>query len=589
LSKEAWRFFEVTALCLILALAAYLRLTNVADNPGWYTDEGTHLDIAQNLLRGRVRYLAINQSTLMFAKLPLFELLLAGLLGTVGGDIATLRALTGTLDIVSVGLLYWVARRTQRGRDPALALLAALMLAIYPQAVVYSRFGFSYNLLVPLVLLAGLGYWEYLTTTHRRWLALAALAIGLGGVSDLWMFALVAPLALVVLKRNWRDLLWSLPLVLLPFGLYAAVMLAVAPQAFLFDLNFTLFRLSKLSVLAQIRTLFTNYSTLLFQDAWIALGLAGLFLLRPVRLRRLSLLLFLLPILTLGRTTALYSLGFYYMIPLLPFVGLGVAALIRYGVPYIWQTARQALPRYGIMAFGAASVALLIVATPFLASLESTVRQVHSQFVTPIDPFLIDSDHARLAAEFVNAHAELDDVVVASPRSWRRSTSTPWETPWARTASPRSSPPSRSRSAWLNSRENTPASCGSIPGPRAITPPSPGGTCPTWPSARCAGATSPTSAWTPSSGSARPNWPRSCRLSATSWRRYRTSRRLGLGRPNRPENKMPWWRRVGQAGKPAPFSHLRPVIPSSAATARPRPTQRGPSPSRRCRCRRLAL
>ena len=409
------RFVEVAALCLILALAAYLRLANVADNPGWYTDEGTHLDIAQNLLCGRVQYLAINQSTLMFAKLPLFELLLAGLLSIFRGGIGMLRTLTGVLGIVSVGLLYWFVRRMQRGHDPALALLAALMLAIYPQAVVYSRFGFSYNLLTPLVLLVALGCWEYLASARCRWLALAACAIGLGGASDLWMFALVAPLALVALKRNWRDLIWSLPLVLLPFGLYAAVMLATAPQAFLFDLNFTLFRLSKLSLLAQIKTLITNYATLLFQDAWIALGLVGLFLLRPIRLRRLSLLLFLLPILILGRTTALYSLGFYYIIPLLPFVGLGVAALLRYGVPYVWRMARRTLPRHRITAHCVASVALLVVAIPFAASLESTLHQVHAGFTTPIDPFLIDPDHARLAAEFVNLHSAPDDVVVASP------------------------------------------------------------------------------------------------------------------------------------------------------------------------------
>jgi hypothetical protein len=192
-------------------------------------------------------------------------------------------------------------------------------------------------------------------------------------------------------------------------------MLATAPHAFLFDLNFTLFRLSRLSPLAQIRTLIANYSTLLFQDVWIALGLVGLFLLRPVRLRRLSLLLFLLPILILGRTTALYSLGFYYMIPLLPFVGLGVAALLRYGVPYAWQTARRALPRYRIVAYGVASIALLAVTIPFAASLESTLRQVHSGFTTPIDPFLVNPDDARLAAAFVNRHAAPDDVVVASP------------------------------------------------------------------------------------------------------------------------------------------------------------------------------
>ena len=45
------RRLEIVALCLILTLPAYLRLVNVAGNPAWYTDEGTHLDVAQNLLR----------------------------------------------------------------------------------------------------------------------------------------------------------------------------------------------------------------------------------------------------------------------------------------------------------------------------------------------------------------------------------------------------------------------------------------------------------------------------------------------------------------------------------------------------------
>ena len=62
-------------MALILILAAYLRLANLAVNPAWYTDEGTHLDIVRHLLDGRVQYLAINQSSLLFSRLPLFELL----------------------------------------------------------------------------------------------------------------------------------------------------------------------------------------------------------------------------------------------------------------------------------------------------------------------------------------------------------------------------------------------------------------------------------------------------------------------------------------------------------------------------------
>ena len=78
-------------LLLIIVLAAYLRLVNLPDNPGWYSDEGTILDIAHHLLDGEWQYLAINQSTLIAARLPLFPLLVAGAMRFFGPDIATLR------------------------------------------------------------------------------------------------------------------------------------------------------------------------------------------------------------------------------------------------------------------------------------------------------------------------------------------------------------------------------------------------------------------------------------------------------------------------------------------------------------------
>src|SRR5512137_2042749 len=95
------RLFELAFLLLILILAAYLRLANVATNPAWYTDEGTHLDIARHLLQGQVQYLAINQSWLLVSRLPLFEILLAALLRLNGVSMETLRVLTGSLGVVT--------------------------------------------------------------------------------------------------------------------------------------------------------------------------------------------------------------------------------------------------------------------------------------------------------------------------------------------------------------------------------------------------------------------------------------------------------------------------------------------------------
>jgi 4-amino-4-deoxy-L-arabinose transferase-like glycosyltransferase len=436
------RGVEIAALLLILALAAYLRLAGNADNPGWYADEGTHALIARSLATGRIQYMAIGQSTLLFAKLPLFESLLA-LIFRLGGDgIAALRTLTGVLGVVSVATLYGCVRWVKR--DPCLALLAALLLAVYPQAVLYSRFGFSYNLIVPLVLLAFLGLWGYLdsdpqqTARRRRWLTCAAIAIGIGGVSDFWMFTLLVPMIAVVSTRRPRDLLWSLVLVCLPFGVYACLMIvrslcARSSQAFLFDLGFTAFRLSRLSLWAQLRSLALNYATLISQSHWMALALVGMFLLRPARLQRLSLLFLLFPIVGIGRTEALVSLSAHYVIPLLPFVSFGVAVALREGVPYAlgaihdalsslvrswcWLPAslERALQQRRLLRGGAYLILVAVVASPFVTSTAYTIGQVSGGFSTAIDPFLIDPQDARAAGAYVNARTAADDVVIASP------------------------------------------------------------------------------------------------------------------------------------------------------------------------------
>jgi 4-amino-4-deoxy-L-arabinose transferase-like glycosyltransferase len=439
------RTTETLILLLILALAVCLRLTNLSDNPGWYTDETTHVDIARHLLHGRAQYLAITQSMMLVGRPPLFHLLLAGLFGAFGEDIGILRALTGVLGIISAGLLYLVVRRATGER--VLSLLAALMLAIYPNAVLYSRFGFSYNLLSPLVLLMLWGMGEYLRTPPsnpppvnregekqscnkrgKRWLALAALAVGVGSVSDLLMMTFAAPFVLVVLARRWRDLLWSLPLMALPFGIYGVVMLASVPRAFLFDVQFTLSRLGAIPLEDQLPNVALNYTVLISQDFWMLAGIIGLFLLRPVRLQRLSLLLFLLPLVLLGRTAALYSLSFYYMIALLPLVALGAAALVRYGAPYVFRTVCTSLEsvaarRAGdavslqrrLAMMGAGGVALLVVASPLLTSTVLMNQQIVSHWNTAIEPFLINAADARQAARYVNRHTNAGDLVIGSP------------------------------------------------------------------------------------------------------------------------------------------------------------------------------
>ncbi|MBZ0285605.1 MAG: glycosyltransferase family 39 protein [Anaerolineae bacterium] len=396
-----------------------MRFANVSDNPGWYTDEAAHVDIAHHLLRGEVRYMAINQSTLLFARPPLFHLLLAGWFGFVGEGIGTLRLFTAALGVLSVGTLYGVARRLSG--STGFGLLAAGLLAIYPQAVLYSRFGFSYNLLPPLILLALMSSSEYLRSGKRSWLALAALAIGLGVVSDLMALTFIPALLLIVLLRRWRDVLWGLPLTVVPFGVYAGVMFLTVPDAFLFDLGFTLGRLNALSPIGQIANVALNYSTLLSQDFWILAGVIGLFLLRPNSLKLAGLLLFWIPLILMGRTVALHSLSAYYLIPLLPLIALGAAGLLWYGIPRVYMLVSNALTeqmngRYSRWTkIGAGVFVAGVAVVPLSISLKLTVDGVQTQYGTAIDPFLVNPLDARAVADYMNAHAHEQDVVIASP------------------------------------------------------------------------------------------------------------------------------------------------------------------------------
>jgi uncharacterized membrane protein len=385
-------------------------LANVATNPAWYTDEGTHLDIARHLLQGRVQYLAINQSWLLFSRLPLFEVLLALLARLHGISMETLRLLTGSLGVLTVAVLYGVVRLIQRGQDRWLPPLATLLLAIYPPAVLYSRFGFSYNLLAPLVLIVLLALWGYTSSRSKCWLAVASLSIGLGTLCDLWMFVLLLPFASIVFLRHWRHLLWCIPLALLPFSLYVIVMLNGAPSAFWFDARFVLSRLNQLPFDRQLATLAQNAVVLARQGAWMWLGLIGLLALRPARWRDIVLALLLIPIALLGRTTALFSLSYYYLIPLLPLVALGAASLIRNGVRLVIGWILKPPQADRVVALVGVFIAVILS-----ISTATSIDRVRNGFHTDIESFLLNPADAMETAQYINQQTVPDGVVIASP------------------------------------------------------------------------------------------------------------------------------------------------------------------------------
>ncbi len=438
--RSAALALEGLLLVAIVAFAAYLRLANLRDNPGWYTDEATHLEIARHAAEGRTQYMAFNQTTLLVARMPVFPWLISRAMlafDLYGADsILAARTLSALLNTLAVVLLYAVARTATR-REPsgrALALVAAALLATSKSAVVLSRIAFSYNLLAVLVLIMVWGLWLYLDSSRRRWLALAACAIGAGIMSDLLALNLLVPFAVVILSRRPRDLLWSVPLALVPFGIYAAASLFTVPDAFLYDLQFTLGRMGAGSFIMQVPNVLVNFvAFVMLLDIWLLPGVVGLFLLRPLRLQRLALLVCWLMIIALQRTVGLSHLSFYYFIPVLPLLVLGTAALIVRGVPFLTATVSSGLravfsswnwwpegPRWRwlenrAVSIGTMLVVYMVAVHSFLFFSVVTIYEVTNGLETEIDEVLLDPDDARAVARIANEMAAPDDVLIVSP------------------------------------------------------------------------------------------------------------------------------------------------------------------------------
>jgi len=422
--RKYWeRFFPTHKVLFgfVILLAAALRWDSLAVAPGWYSDEGTLLEIARNLSKGHIQYLGLNQSFLLAGRLPLFVALLALAVKLFGVKIIVLRTLTTILAIISVALVYRLILSISN--DKWWAFASAFSLALYPQALLFSRLGFSYNLLAPLALFGALALWRYSTTENRRWLALASLSIGLGMVSDMVMWLYVIPLLLITGMKRWRDALWSIPFWSAPFLVYVLGMLYIAPDAFIFDWNFTMGRVST-ALPIQFIYMLVNFAALWIHDPWWGIAWVGIFLVPNSRVRSFLLAFWLLPWIGMARILAL-GLGSYYLIPIYPLVAVGVGSALRYGLPYVERILRNTfftwMQNLGFInkfpwkeklvqniVFLGTGLTLFLILTPIFWLINPYTQE-------GIDPLLLDSQTAQQVTSYVNQQVEADDLVVTSP------------------------------------------------------------------------------------------------------------------------------------------------------------------------------
>ena len=404
----------------ILALCVFFHLYRLAQVPGWDPEEGYNLDIAWNLGHGRLRLFALSSA---FAQHPpLFYLQLAVAIHFFGYTISAIRLLVAFYAILTDAALFLVGRWLV---GTSAAIWSMLVYTVAPVMLANTRWGYSYAQLALVGLLCLGVAWRYRQTSDRRWLLVAAALAGLATFSDYEGIAWVALVALVALAQpgsrdRWRD--FGLALVVglgVPvFGLLVALVLA--PGVLLADLATTLGRAAGGNPLEQLILLLLNYAQFLSLDAWLLLGVVGLFL-APARVRG-----FLLGAASILAIVVLkvrqVGLSLHTAVPLLPILALGAGIAFDVGIPllYHWLLAwvtglfgdgeRRRLAR-----MLAAMVVFTAIVSPVAMVMATDAAGLATTLQTRQDMLLGMLADAQAVAHFIFAHAASGDLVLASP------------------------------------------------------------------------------------------------------------------------------------------------------------------------------
>jgi hypothetical protein len=199
---------------------------------------------------------------------------------------------------------------------------------------------------------------------------------------------------------------------------------AVAPGLLAADVGDTLGRAAGGNVALQAMELLVNYYRLATLDAWVLLGLVGLWLVGPRGARRMLLAAVGLLGLAVLKVRPIGP-SLHTAVPLLPLLALGAGAALDVGLRRVYGTVAALvaplIPPGGVGTRARNALALLVafvvVVAPLAIALAIDAAGLATQLATGNDAALaLRPDDARAAAGYVLAHARPGDVALGSPQ-----------------------------------------------------------------------------------------------------------------------------------------------------------------------------
>ena len=411
----------------ILTLCIVFHTVRLSQSPGWDPQEGYNLDIAWNLLHGRLRLFALTSA---FAQHPpLFYLQLGLSIRIFGYGITAVRALAAIYAVLTCAAVLLIGRRIL-GWGPA--LWAGFAFTVAPLTLANTRWGYSYAQLAFAGMLCLGAAWRYHETRDRRWLLAAALLAGFAAFSDYEGIAWVVFVTLLALRRGWREgvLAAGAALGVLVTGLLVCFL--SAPGVFLADLAGVFGRAAGGNILLQTVALLVNYYRFLSVDVWVLLGVIGLFLIASPSARGFLLAAFAILAAVVLKVRDVGT-SFHSAVPLLPMLALGAGIaldlavrtlygwVVRWTAPLVRPGIEVATlhPPYAsaprLAKLAATAAAFLVVVSPTGLAMASDVAGLAGTLSTHQEGVLAMPADAQATIAYVLAHTHPGDLVLASP------------------------------------------------------------------------------------------------------------------------------------------------------------------------------
>lgn len=164
--------WEALVLGFVLAVAAFVRLYHIDSFMTFLGDEGRDATVMRDIALGR-HFPAIGPGTSIGNMYlgPLYYYLTAPSLALFNFSPVGPAVFVAILGLFTVALLWWVGRQWF-GRKPALAV--ALLYALSPTVIVYSRSSWNPNIMPFFALLCIYGIWKVWRLGYWRWLVISA-------------------------------------------------------------------------------------------------------------------------------------------------------------------------------------------------------------------------------------------------------------------------------------------------------------------------------------------------------------------------------------------------------------------------------